>query len=109
MRRVGRWRQKCALVRARLGHEMLKAALTRDIFPCQSGFSLVGVTGFEPATSWSQTTRSTKLSYTPLAAHMFIMSRRNTHAKVYDLTAALPISASIAPDEPTILKRKIFP
>ena len=26
---------------------------------------LVGVTGFEPATSWSQTTRSTKLSYTP--------------------------------------------
>jgi hypothetical protein len=27
---------------------------------------LVGVTGFEPATSWSQTTRSTKLSYTPI-------------------------------------------
>ena len=26
----------------------------------------IGVTGFEPATSWSQTTRSTKLSYTPL-------------------------------------------
>ena len=26
---------------------------------------VVGVTGFEPATSWSQTTRSTKLSYTP--------------------------------------------
>ena len=26
---------------------------------------MVGVTGFEPATSWSQTTRSTKLSYTP--------------------------------------------
>jgi hypothetical protein len=25
----------------------------------------IGVTGFEPATSWSQTTRSTKLSYTP--------------------------------------------
>ena len=25
----------------------------------------VGVTGFEPATSWSQTRRSTKLSYTP--------------------------------------------
>jgi hypothetical protein len=24
------------------------------------------VTGFEPATSWSQTRRSTKLSYTPL-------------------------------------------
>ena len=27
---------------------------------------VVGVTGFEPATSWSQTRRSTKLSYTPL-------------------------------------------
>ena len=27
---------------------------------------MVGVAGFEPTTSWSQTTRSTKLSYTPL-------------------------------------------
>ncbi len=26
---------------------------------------LVGATGFEPATSWSQTRRSTRLSYTP--------------------------------------------
>ena len=26
----------------------------------------VGATGFEPATSWSQTTRSTKLSYAPI-------------------------------------------
>ena len=26
---------------------------------------MVGATGFEPATSWSQTTRSTKLSYAP--------------------------------------------
>ena len=25
----------------------------------------IGVTGFEPATSWSRTKRSTKLSYTP--------------------------------------------
>src|SRR5712691_5334404 len=25
----------------------------------------IGVTGFEPATSWSKTRRSTKLSYTP--------------------------------------------
>ena len=29
------------------------------------GEEVVGVTGFEPATSWSQTRRSTKLSYTP--------------------------------------------
>ena len=27
----------------------------------------IGATGFEPATSWSQTTRSTKLSYAPMA------------------------------------------
>jgi hypothetical protein len=27
--------------------------------------AIIGVTGFEPATSWSQTRRSTKLSYTP--------------------------------------------
>ncbi len=26
---------------------------------------VVGATGFEPATSWSQTRRSTRLSYTP--------------------------------------------
>ena len=31
-----------------------------DIFP------MVGKTGFEPATSWSQTKRSTKLSYFPV-------------------------------------------
>ena len=30
------------------------------------GRILVGVTGFEPTTSWSQTKRSTKLSYTPI-------------------------------------------
>ena len=27
---------------------------------------LVGMTGLEPAASWSQTTRSTKLSYIPI-------------------------------------------
>jgi hypothetical protein len=31
-------------------------------------FLLVGVTGFEPTTSWSRTKRSTKLSYTPKAS-----------------------------------------
>ena len=29
-------------------------------------YNLVGVTGFEPAASWSQTKRSTKLSHTPI-------------------------------------------
>ena len=46
---------------------MLKAALTWDIIPSQSGFPLVGVTGFEPATSSSRTTRATKLRHTPMA------------------------------------------
>ena len=32
-------------------------------FPYDRG--LVGVTGFEPATSWSQTRRATELRYTP--------------------------------------------
>lgn len=30
--------------------------------------TLVGMTGFEPATSWSQTKRSTKLTYIPIRA-----------------------------------------
>lgn len=29
------------------------------------GLKKIGATGFEPATSWSQTKRSTKLSYAP--------------------------------------------
>src|ERR1700682_2318525 len=36
------------------------------------GLVQIGVTGFEPATSWSQTTRSTKLSYTPRPCVMHI-------------------------------------
>jgi hypothetical protein len=28
---------------------------------------MVGETGFEPATSWTRTTRSTSLSYTPMS------------------------------------------
>ena len=37
--------------------------------------AVVGVTGFEPATSWSQTRRSTKLSYTPHVARLSISTR----------------------------------
>jgi len=55
---VGRCRQKPALVR-RLGHGMLKAALTRDIFPSQSGFPVLMTTpappdvyGPEPVEQW---------------------------------------------------------
>ncbi len=38
--------------------------LTFPVTPCQK-LEKVGATGFEPATSWSQTKRSTKLSYAP--------------------------------------------
>ena len=37
---------------------------------------MVGVTGFEPATSWSQTRRSTKLSYTPYCGRHYARLRR---------------------------------
>ena len=39
-------------------------------FSCLQSFrpvKMVGVTGFEPATSWSRTKRSTKLSHTPIS------------------------------------------
>ena len=39
------------------------------------------MTGFEPATSWSQTTRSTKLSYTP-RWRMHITHARVSHQKI---------------------------
>ena len=34
-------------------------------------FSLVGVTGFEPAASWSRTKRTTKLCHTPMSYIQF--------------------------------------
>jgi hypothetical protein len=37
-------------------------------YPLDHGRAMVGTTGFEPATSWSQTKRSTKLSYVPTRA-----------------------------------------
>ncbi len=49
------------------GCKTLKAAMTGSKIPSQSGFPLVGVTGFEPATSSSRTMRATKLRHTPMA------------------------------------------
>ena len=37
-----------------------------DKFGATVSASRIGLTGFEPATSWSRTKRSTKLSYSPL-------------------------------------------
>src|SRR5207249_12099544 len=44
--------------------------------------SNVGARGFEPPTSWSQTTRSTKLSYAPASASFFIMDSVFPHAEI---------------------------
>jgi len=46
-----------------------------ETYPGRSVTRMVGVTGFEPATSWSQTRRSTKLSYTPTDARDLPRSR----------------------------------
>src|SRR5437762_13789544 len=39
----------------------------------------LGATGFEPATSWSQTTRSTKLSYAPFCETMLTITNATSH------------------------------
>ena len=51
---------ECALPQALISSEGL--CVTAEV---ASARKKIGVTGFEPATSWSQTRRSTKLSYTP--------------------------------------------
>jgi hypothetical protein len=38
---------------------------------------MVGVTGFEPATSWTRTTRSTSLSYTPKFDRGLVLARHS--------------------------------
>jgi hypothetical protein len=43
---------------------------------------VVGARGFEPPTSWSQTTRSTKLSYAPNSTRFLIMDTRFPHPEI---------------------------
>ena len=46
--------------------------------------TVIGVTGFEPAASWSRTKHSTKLSHTPIKAHIFYHTEIDLSiAKVY--------------------------
>ena len=45
--------------------------------------SMVGKTGFEPATPWSQTRCSTKLSYFPIFIRLFIVSNRWRIVNIY--------------------------
>lgn len=63
--------QKKALVRGDCDLDSNKEAVGRKL---PTAFS-IGVTGFEPATSWSQTTRATELRHTPksriILSHFF--------------------------------------
>ena len=65
--RVRRSPHEFAVLRMHGGCKTPKAAPIRSETPSQGGFPLVGVTGFEPATSSSRTTRATKLRHTPKA------------------------------------------
>jgi hypothetical protein len=65
-----------------------------------SPVTMVGVTGFEPATSWSQTRRSTKLSYTPVindtayhasADRAMRKLQRRPHVDTRDLSPRRPL------------------
>ena len=67
-----RWRGALQHARVAKGHanhadevRKRKTPAPAGVFPFPNG---VGVTGFEPAASWSRTKRSTKLSYTPQPA-----------------------------------------
>jgi hypothetical protein len=65
----------------------------------------IGVTGFEPATSWSQTTRSTKLSYTPACGLMNITRWNPTHLESwYCCCERLQIAAASVGRPPSIEK-----
>ena len=48
--------------------ELAYSAWKADVLPLNYT-CMVGKTGFEPAASWSQTKRSTKLSYFPIALY----------------------------------------
>ncbi len=58
------------------------------------GLYLIGVTGFEPATSWSRTKRSTKLSYTPDNFQSIVLAtcRRGDRSTKLSYTPAVPPS-----------------
>ncbi len=59
-------------------------AYRSSLRPLRSIVKVVGAIGFEPTTSWSQTRRSTKLSYTPMFLMLFDLLgpdfRQRTHS-----------------------------
>ena len=58
--------------------ELTQSAWKAEVLPLNYArkYKLVGKTGFEPATSWSQTRRSTKLSYFPSLVNKMVTRTR---------------------------------
>ena len=79
----------------------------RTSYPVYSGVTLVeiGMTGFEPAASWSQTKRSTKLSHIPknkTAYILFIPFKTNTKNRCCCLTISYKRELGKVPNDPWV-------
>ncbi len=74
-----------------------------------SGPGVVGVTGFEPTTSWSRTKRSTKLSYTPRLRRSkpsVVHPVKQLIALAVVVVAACPQETPALPDSDCLLVRR---
>jgi hypothetical protein len=67
---------------------------------------IVGVTGFEPATSWSRTKRSTKLSYTPAVVLVRVVRGRGNYSVVPGEFKAASRAGKSAHEEPALRTSK---
>ena len=65
---------------------------------------MVGVTGFEPAASWSRTKRSTKLSHTPIATSYNAAGNANTAAFIPNISIIAQGFRFV-----NLYRKKIFP
>lgn len=63
---VDRDSRLCRLALGRLGRLLLYQLSYTEIIGQYGRMNMVGVRGFEPPTSWTQTRRATRLRYTPL-------------------------------------------
>ena len=77
-----------------MGIEPTCSAWKADILPLNYTCILVyiGVTGFEPAASWSQTRRSTKLSHTPKHITHRPLDLSQAQVRVYRIRKDLSIT-----------------
>lgn len=58
-----------------------------------TALKVVGAIGFEPTTSWSQTRRSTRLSYTPMTGHIARGARTAVNVRVLKRSASCPFES----------------